>query len=364
MHAIRNTVTALLVTCSLLPAWSQGIVEELGLRAAPGPVRDDARWAPEGPIVVRVLSAQQLAALQQVAGEVPLIAAASEAEALAYIDDATGLLGFCSATLLDAAPQLRWIQLYAAGAENCVGLSRVRNGEVMLTNLQRVSSPTIAEHVMALTLALTRGLAPHIATQATGDWNQALVPLQQRIELGGRTMLVVGLGGIGTAVARRAHAFGMRVIAVRASGRPGPDVVAEVARPERLLEMAAQADVVVNSVPLTPATVGLFDSDFFKAMPESAYFINVGRGRSVVTDDLVVALRDGEIAGAGLDVTDPEPLPPDHPLWTLPRVIITPHVAAQSDRIFDRVFAVVAENLRRYVAGEPMLSVVEPERGY
>mgnify|MGYP001812508314 CR=1 FL=1 len=340
------------------------VVADLGLRAAPEPVRTDPRWSPEGPIVVRVLSPAQLEALQQAAGKARLIGVTNEAEALAAATDATAVLGFCSAALLEAAPKLRWLQLYSAGAENCVGLPGIRDGKVLLTNLQRVSSPTIAEHVLAMTLALARGLAPHVAAQATGNWDPSLVPRQGRLEVSGRTMLVVGLGGIGTEVARRADALGMQVIAVRASGRPGPDFVAEVSTPDKLLEMAARADVVVNSVPLTAATEGLFDQAVFNAMPPRAYFINVGRGRSVDTDALVAALRNKSIAGAGLDVTEPEPLPADHPLWALPNVIITPHVAAQSDRIVGRVFAVVEENLRRYVAGEPMLSVVDPEAGY
>lgn len=364
MRTVVCTLAAALLITLGTTTWAQDIVAELDLRAAPDPVREDPRWAPNGPFVVRVLSAQQLTALQQAAGDVRLIGVSTEAEALAAIGDATALLGFCSATLLDAAPRLRWLQLYAAGAENCVGLPQIRSGQILLTNLQRVSSPTIAEHALGMTLVLTRGLAPHISAQSRGDWNPGLVPMQSRVELGGRTMLVVGLGGIGTEVARRADALGMRVIAIRASGRAGPDYVADVGTPDELLTYAAQADVVVASVPLTPATRGLFDAAFFLAMRPGGYFINVGRGQSVVTDDLVAALRSGDIAGAGLDVTDPEPLPPDHPLWLMPNVIITPHVAAQSDRIFERVLGAVGENLRRYVAGEAMLSVVDPERGY
>jgi phosphoglycerate dehydrogenase-like enzyme len=345
---LAGLCTLLLAFATVVPA--ADFVAELGLSEAPEAVRSDPRWSPGGPVVVRVLSPEQLEALQRVAGDVPLIGVADEAQALAAIGDATALLGFCSPALLEAAPRLRWLQLYTAGVENCVGLPRIRDGDILLTSLRRVSSPGIAEHVMGMTLALARGLAPHIAAQAHRDWNPGLVAMQDRIELAGRTMLVVGLGGIGTEVARRASALGMRVIAIRASGRPGPDF--------------GRADVVVNSVPLTPDTSGLYDRAFFRAMPSTAFFINVGRGRSVVTDDLVDALRAGELAGAGLDVTDPEPLPADHPLWAMPNVIITPHVAAQSDRLVERVFAVVQENLRRYLAGEPMLSVVDPAQGY
>ena len=364
MKFVTPTLAILLLAVATASAAAEGLVEELGLRAAERPIREDPRWDPAGPIVVRVLRPENLAPLQAAAGDIRLIGAANDAEALAAVGDATALLGFCSADLLAAGKKLRWIQLYSAGAEYCVDEPRVGSGEILLTNMQRVSSPQIAEHVIAMLLALTRGLVPHIAAQSSGEWQPNLVPPQTRWEISGRTLLVVGLGGIGTQVARRAHALGMRVIAVRSSGRPGPEFVAEVAKPGDLLEFAARADAVVNSVPLTPETTGLFDARFFSTMQKHAIFINVGRGASVVTDDLADALREGRIAGAGLDVTEPEPLPPDHPLWTQPNVIITPHIAAGSDKVIARLFAMVEENLRRYVTGEPMLSVVDPARGY
>ncbi len=298
------------------------------------------------------------------AGDVELIGAITAADALAAVGRATALMGFCSAELLDAGPKLRWVQLYSAGAERCLPLPRIAGGEILLTNMQRVSSQQIAEHVIGLLLALTRGLAPYMQAQLRGDWDPQAVPMNRRWEIGGRQMLVVGLGGIGTEVARRAHALGMQVSAIRASGRPGPEFVAEVARPDELLSYAARADVVVNSAPLTTATRGLFDAAFFAAMPAHGLFINVGRGASVVTEDLVEALENGKLGGAGLDVTDPEPLPASHPLWQAPNVIITPHVAAGSDKVLTRLIGVARENLRRYLAGEPMLSVVDVSRGY
>jgi phosphoglycerate dehydrogenase-like enzyme len=183
-------------------------------------------------------------------------------------------------------------------------------------------------------------------------------------ELTGRTVLVVGLGGIGTEVARRAHGIGMRVIATRNSSREGPDFVAKVGLSDELLALAAEADVVVNATPLTPATTGIFNHAFFSAMKPGGYFINIARGRSVITDDLVSALRSKQLAGAGLDVTEPEPLPKDSPLWQMNNVIITPHVASTSGVQRDRYVILVTENLRRYVAGEPLLNVVDIERGY
>jgi phosphoglycerate dehydrogenase-like enzyme len=214
-------------------------------------------------------------------------------------------------------------------------------------------------------LAFSRGLNVYAHEQAKASWNPDAIGEEASLwELSGRTILVVGLGGIGTEVARRAHALGMTVTATRASSREGPDFVSYVGLADELLALAAKADVVVSSLPLTPQTTGLFDTGFFSAMKPTAYFINVGRGRSVVTDDLLAALLDGQIAGAGLDVTEPEPLPSDHPLWQQPNVIITPHMSAGSDLRSERLWIVMRENLRRYVAGERMLSVVDIDRGY
>ena len=340
------------------------IAAELGLRPADTAVRDATGWGPEGPIVIRVFSQEAREQIERFSDSANLILVNTEAQALAAMPGATVLIGLCTRELIDAAPKLHWIQLYSAGVESCLEALSGSGRELLLTNMQRVSSPQIAEHSIAMILGLTRGLPTYMRNQSNGKWRPGSVPGNERRELGGQTLLLVGLGGIGTAVGQRATALGMRVTAIRASTQPGPDFVSALAQPDRLLDFAATADVIVNSVPLTPRTEGLFDAEFFAAMKPTAYFINVGRGKSVVTDDLVAALQEGRLAGAGLDVTDPEPLPRDHPLWHKPNVIITPHVAAGSNRTVERLFQVVRENLRRYVNGEPMLSVVDPERGY
>ncbi len=154
------------------------------------------------------------------------------------------------------------------------------------------------------------------------------------------------------------------MIATRNSRREGPDYVEYVGLADEYRTLAARADVVVNTTPLTPETRGMFDAAFFAAMRDGAYFINIGRGESVVTADLTAALVAGQIGGAGLDVTDPEPLPPGHPLWSLPNVIITPHIATSSDFRSDRTVALVAENVRRYLRGDKVLSVVDLAAGY
>jgi phosphoglycerate dehydrogenase-like enzyme len=180
----------------------------------------------------------------------------------------------------------------------------------------------------------------------------------------GKTMLVSGLGSIGTEVARRAHGLGMKVIATRVGGSGKPDFVDYVGQPDELLKLARTADVIVSCVPLTNETRGLYDKEFFAALKPTAYFINVARGPSVVTDELVKALNEGRLAGAGLDVTDPEPLPSSHPLWKAPGILITPHISAQSDSPGEARWTVAVENLRRYVSNGKMLNVVDIERGY
>ena len=197
----------------------------------------------------------------------------------------------------------------------------------------------------------------------SGEWNRRYGDELGMISLDGKTVLVVGLGGIGKAVAKRSSGLGMRVVATRNSSREGPDYVDYVGLSDELFELAGQADVIVNALPLTPQTRGLFNAEFFDAAKKGHLFINVARGGSVVTDDLVAALRDGRVGGAGLDVTDPEPLPADHELWQMDNVIITPHIAWYGSK-GERERALAAENLRRFIAGDALLNVVDPERGY
>jgi len=341
----------------------QQVLVDLNLTEAPTPVRERPGWRKPARIVVRA-DAERLAWLQPAAPGVELVAAPTADAAIEVVGNADAAIGFCSEGLLAAGTALRWIQLPYAGAERCLRIPAIAEGQILVTNAQRVYGPEIAEHTMAMLLNFSRGLYRYRAAQDRRSWERGLVSEERLWELTGKTMFVVGLGGIGTEVARRAHALGMEVIATRASRREGPPFVSYVGLADELMTLTPRADVIVNAAPLTPATTGLFDAAFFAAMKPTAYFINVGRGRSVVTADLIEALEQGELAGAGLDVTEPEPLPADHPLWTAPNVIITPHVAAGSDRRIERLWIVMRENLRRYVSGEPMLSVVSVERGY
>jgi phosphoglycerate dehydrogenase-like enzyme len=177
-------------------------------------------------------------------------------------------------------------------------------------------------------------------------------------------MFVVGLGGIGTAIAEKAHGLGMRIVATRNSSRSGPDFIEYVGLSDEIYELAKQADVVVNTLPLTEDTRGIFNKKFFDTVKKGAYYITIGRGETTVNEDLIAALKDGRLTAAGMDVTVPEPLPADHELWTLPNIVITPHVAANTDQGRGRRWLVVRENLRRYINGDKMLNVVDKELGY
>jgi phosphoglycerate dehydrogenase-like enzyme len=344
---------------------AQSMIETLGLRESPTASRDLPGWTPAKKIVVRSFGEVSLAEWQAIAPGVEIVLADSVELAVAEAVDAQAVVGFCDKKILSGAPQVFWIQVYTAGVERCVSIAEMNQGDKLLTNGQRIGSPALAEHAIAMMMVLARGLDVYHSNQLKAKWQRETgLTRSDHIELEGRTVLVVGLGGIGTQVAKRAHGLGMHVIATRGSRREGPDYVEYVGLAHEVNELALRADVVINTVPLTDRTRGMFDATFFDAMKPTAYFISVGRGASTVTDDLVAALQSGGIAGAGLDVTDPEPLPDGHVLWTTPRVIISPHTAGRSDKGFNRLMLLAKENLRRYVAGEPMLSVVDIERGY
>jgi phosphoglycerate dehydrogenase-like enzyme len=356
---LRALTVALALPGAALAEPQVASLEALGLTPSGPPVRERAGWHAPKLILVAPYLHDSLAQIRDAAPgakfvELPEASARDLAAA-----DAT--LGVCTPEVLGKATHLQWIQWLGAGVEGCVQQPLVRAHQVLLTNMQRTAAPSMAEHVLALMLALSRHLDYFLREQAQAHWSEDTPRL---MDLEGRTVLVVGLGGIGTEVARRAHALGMRVIATRASGRTGPDYVSYVGLPDELLKLTREADFVVNCAPLTPQTTGIFNQEFFAAMKPAAYFLNVGRGGSAVTQDLVAALESHRIAGAGLDVVDPEPLPSGSALWHAPNLIITPHVSADTSVTAEERVALLRENLRRFGAGEPMLAVADVTRGY
>jgi phosphoglycerate dehydrogenase-like enzyme len=276
------------------------------------------------------------------------------------IGDAQVIYGRFSGDDLKAAPQLRWIQYTAAGVERILFPELVES-PVVLTNMQRVYAPAISETVMGLLLALAHGINRYTVQTCERTWKQ----LDGLFDISGMTTGLVGLGGIGTETARRAHyGFGMKILAVDPKPLPKPDFVAELHSLDWLPQMVPQVDVLVSAAPHTRESEGMFNEAIFRAMKPSAYFINVSRGKLVDTPALVRALKEGWIAGAGLDVAYKEPLPADEPLWTAGNVIITCHTSGWTPRTTERLMAVFTENVRRYLAGLPLLNVVDKRRGY
>ena len=262
---------------------------------------------------------------------------------------------------LGADNRLRWIHSNSAGVEGFLRIPELRDSDIVLTNAKIIQGPEIADHALALLLNFTRNLKAFNARMPEGWDTTRELPM---IELSGKTALVIGLGGIGTQVAQRAAAFGMTVIATDPKDMPMHRDVAYVGKPDELHELLPRADVVFSAVPHTPATEGMIGARQFELMKEGVYFINISRGKIVDTDALVDALGSGKVRAAGLDVTDPEPLPTDHALWTMPNVTITPHVATVSDRIAERRMQLLRENIARFATGRPLRNVVDKQAGY
>lgn len=263
--------------------------------------------------------------------------------------------------VLGRAGRLRWIHTLSAGVEDLLTTEGLPP-DVWITNSRGAHAIPIAEHVLALILAQARGLPAFFAAQADRRWEQ--YGLRGRMdELEGRLLGLVGLGGIGEAIARKARGVGMRVWATRRRGGASP-WAERILPAERLDELLAAADAVVVACPLTPETRGLFDAARFARMKPTAFFVNIARGAIVDQAALVEALATGRIAGAGLDVFEEEPLPATSPLWSMPNVILTPHTSSASPRTRERTADLWAENIRRYRAGEPLLNLVDRRLGY
>lgn len=316
-------------------------------------------------VVGAKLDASHLARLRAAAPEAEIVLAADEAALLRAAPRADALLGVwgISADLLAAAPRLRWIQTTGAGVERLL-IPELLARDIVLTNLSGVHAPNIAEHVLAMMLAFARGLRPLLRDQEAGIWHEDGDGPPPTFELTGQTLLVVGLGDIGAALARRAHGLEMRVLATRRHPNGTPPYVERLGASSALDDLLPEADHVAICLPLTPETRQLFDARRFAGMKTGAYLYNIGRGDIVDQDALIDALRTGHLGGAGLDVTSPEPLPAESPLWTLPNVLITAHTSGRSPLYWNRGIEIVAENVRRFLANEPLHNVVDQRRGY
>ena len=312
-------------------------------------------------LIVSGLSEADRANILQAAGPgACIVEAKDQATQRRELPDTDILFGRVHADLFSLAPKLRLYHSIGAGVDKILN-AELANSDVPLASEKGDVGIHLSEHAFALLLALTRGL--HTAIRTPDYGLREPIRVHQR-ELYEQTMGIVGFGGTGRAVAKRAVGFGMRVLGVDIEDvAPEPGVEA-IWRPDRLGDLLGASDVVVIALPLTKATHHLFTRERFLEMQRHAILINVTRGEIVRGEDVLAAVNEGFIWGAGLDVTDPEPLPKDHPLWRHPRVIVTPHTAGGSPRRAGRVIATFCENLRRLRNGRPLLALIDKQKGY
>ncbi len=315
----------------------------------------------------------RLARIREAAGGAEVVNAATPEAALAEVGDADAFLGKITPRLLAAAPKLRWVQAITASLEHYV-FPELAAHPCLLTNMRGLFSDVVADHVFGYILCFARNLPLYLRRQARAEWGPAggeserpsfaagpgVATAMDRahLHLSDATLGVVGMGSIGSEVARRGAAFGMRVLGADPEPRPGAWPLS------RLDDLLAASDFVVIAAPHTPETAGMFHRGRIRKMKPGAFLINVGRGALVPLADLTAALEAREIAGAALDVFEVEPLPPDHPLWRMENVILTPHVAACSVRVPERHLALLVENVRRFGRGEEPRNRVDKARWY
>jgi len=299
-------------------------------------------------------------------------------EVTAALDEQTEVLyTFRGPTTLEVAPRLQWVQLHSAGADHLIG-TPLWQSDVRITTASGIHAVTIGEYVLGSMLAFSRHFPRMFYYQQRAEWPTRRWEKFLGRELRGSTICIVGYGSIGREVARLARCLGMRVLAVKrnpeqrtdtgfrlpGTGDPDGSIPEAIYPPEALHDALRQSDYVVVAVPSTPTTHHLIGEAELRAMPSHAYLINIARGNVVDQAALVRALREGWIGGAGLDVFDPEPLPADSPLWRLDNVILSPHISGFTPHYDEHATDLFAENLRRYLAGEPLLNQVDRERGY
>lgn len=306
------------------------------------------------------LTEEQMQRVQAVAGDNEIIVARTREEQLALVGDVDIIFGSFSRPLFEAARQLKWVQTEGAGIDNLL-FSEFVESPIILTSAKGTVGTHLADHTWALLLGLLRGVGRAVRERT---WDNRMSIRRESWELGGATLGIVGLGGVGIEVARRAGGFGMEVIAVDPEPLEKPDFVREIWGTDRFYDLLEQSDVVSVCCPLTQRTRGLFDREAFRHMKPGALLVNVTRGPIIDGDALLEALDQGLISGAGLDVTSPEPLPADSPLWDHPHVIITPHASGGSPLRLDRTIDLFCENLRRFSDGRELLSVIDKQKGY
>jgi phosphoglycerate dehydrogenase-like enzyme len=310
---------------------------------------------PPGTATTRAWAARLRAAVP----ELEVVVAEDPAAAAAVAPRAEAAFGTMPPALLRTAGRLRWLQAPQAAPPAGYYTPELIAHPVVVTNFREIYNDHIGAHIMAFVLAFARGLHLYIPRQLRREWSPEPGEDGGVLHLPETTALIVGVGGIGAEAARLCAAFGMHVMGVDARRRDAPPGVLKLDGPDALDSLLPLADFVILTVPHTPATEGFMHRARFARMKRTAFFINIGRGLTTRLDDLVAALRAGEIAGAALDVFEQEPLPAEHPLWTLPSVLITPHTAGHGPYLDERRFEILLDNSRRFLAGQPLRNVVD-----
>lgn len=310
-------------------------------------------------VVLNKLAERHMTAISTAAPDSSVIVA-ELGDAAKYMDNCDVLVAWGwmdIRTLLSNAPKLRWIHVLSAGVENILS-PELASSSIILTNSKGIHGIPVSEHVLAMMLTFSRGINFFIRNQLNREWKRANVD-----EIHNKTIGIVGLGSIGREIAKKAKGLGMNVVAVKKQITTEL-FVDKLFSPEQLNDMLALSDFVVSALPLVEETREYFKLEQFSAMKDSAYFINIARGGVVRETDLVTALQQGLIKGAGLDVFDHEPLQNDSPLWEMPNVLITPHIAALSPYYLDRAMKLFADNLGRFVKDGEMYNLIDKSKGY
>lgn len=309
-----------------------------------------------------VLTAEQVQRIEAAAPDMRVLVTRDRAAIEPVLPDVRVVVGQFPYEALPDATSLEWLQQWGAGADWLLRFPAAADMPFVLTNASGVHAVPISEHVLAYLLAFARGLPRAFGNQARAEWRP--LPAGSLFELEGKTLLLIGAGAIGQRVARLAAAFAMRVVVIRRDALVPVAGADSVHGESELQTLLPDADFVVVTAPLTRSTRGMMAREQFLAMKPSAYLVNIGRGGIVREDDLVEALRQGIIAGAGLDVFEHEPLPADSPLWAMDNVIVTSHYSGATPRYTERALGIFLENLQRFRAGGQLINVVDKHQGY
>lgn len=327
-------------------------------------------------LIFPAIDSERLQSIQQISNRLNIFNTSEQTEALQEITDANAFFGKMTPELLNRANNLQWIQTPTASLEHYLFPELIAH-PVQMTNMRGLFSDVIADHVMGYVLTFARNLHLYRDAQSRNYWgpigddqsqadflsgpgNVTPVDLAHK-HLSDCTMGIVGVGEIGREIARRTNAFGMKLLGVDPKPHPAPDILEEIWPLDRLPELLQQSDFVVIAAPHTPSSEKLFDAEMISQMSPESYLINIGRGAIVDLSALTKALHHNKIAGAALDVFEVEPLPADHPLWSMPNVLITPHIAAASPRVAERHLQTLLKNIRRFLNEEPLLNLVDKQ---